>query len=298
MAILIADQITKKYSGKIAVNQLSLSVDEGQLIAFLGPNGAGKSTSIGMLTGIIKPTSGLITINGLHPNNHRYVNQIGVVFQTSVLDKDLSVKKNLLSRAKMYSHLDANKRVMQLVNLFQLESFENQRYGILSGGQKRRVDIARAIIQEPRILFLDEPSTGLDIQTRNLIWSILQRLRNQTHLTIILTTHYLEEAENADFVYIMDHGQLIAAGTVPELKHQYAPNILSVQTANSDEVLSVFPNNWQVIEQSSHSIVVRTPDSKKTIKILSQILPLIDTFEFRQGNIDDIFVALTGKEIR
>ena len=193
--------LTKKYGKKLALNSVDLKIDQGQLVAYLGTNGAGKSTTINILTGLLKPTSGTIT----YANNLK----IGVVFQNSVLDNNLTVKDNLYLRAQMYKHF-SKRWLQQLIDLIGIKNFLKQKYGTLSGGQRRRVDIARALINKPDLLFLDEPTTGLDLQTRLVIWQLLEKLQEEQGLTIFLTTHYLEEAENADQMYILENGNILA----------------------------------------------------------------------------------------
>ena len=201
--------LTKKYGKKLALNKVNLQVDRGQLVAYLGTNGAGKSTTINILTGLLTPTSGTITYA---PNL-----KIGIVFQNSVLDNVLTLKDNLYLRAQMY-HNVSREWLETLIELIGLRNFLNQKYGTLSGGQRRRVDIARALIDHPDILFLDEPTTGLDLQTRIVIWNLLQKLQKEQGLTIFLTTHYLEEAENADQMYILEKGNVLANGSASEIK--------------------------------------------------------------------------------
>lgn len=296
MALLEVTALTKVYKQKIAVNHIDLKVEAGQLIAFLGPNGAGKSTTINMLTGIIDATTGQISLANRHPNQRDYQHNIGVVFQSSVLDGHLTVWQNLKSRAEMYRGCQLTIKNPLLADLGLLPIL-HQKYNTLSGGQRRRVDIARALLQQPAILFLDEPSTGLDLQTRTVIWRILNRLRKASGLTIILTTHYLEEAETADFVYVIDHGQIIASDTLPHLKQQYAPYKITVATDQPDQILAQVPTNWAV-RQFAKSIEIGVPDETAVLPFLNQIQGLTNHFECRQGNLDDIFMTLTGKEIR
>ena len=206
-------ELTKRFGNKIAVNKADIQIKRGQLVAYLGTNGAGKSTTINMLTGLLKPTSGIIS----KASNLK----TGVVFQNSVLDNALTVKDNLYLRAQMYRNYSPD-WLEHLIALMDIKEFSNQKFGTLSGGQKRRVDIARALICKPDLLFLDEPTTGLDIQTRIVIWNLLTKLQQQQNLTIFLTTHYLEEAENADQMYILENGQILASGSAAEIKTEFA----------------------------------------------------------------------------
>lgn len=190
-------KLTKTFGDQLVIDHLDLEVEEGMLIAYIGTNGAGKSTTMRMLTGLLAPTSGEIE---LAPDL-----KIGMVFQESVLDAELTVLDNLRSRLALYRNRDKD-WMDKLIRLTRIDAFLNQTYGTLSGGQRRRVDIVRALLNKPNLLFLDEPTTGLDIQTREAIWQLLRQLQAEEKLTIFLTTHYLEEAENADMAYIIDHG--------------------------------------------------------------------------------------------
>lgn len=190
-------KLTKTFGDQLVIDHLDLEVEDGMLIAYIGTNGAGKSTTMRMLTGLLAPTSGEIE---LAPDL-----KIGMVFQESVLDAELTVLDNLRSRLALYRNRDKD-WMDKLIRLTRIDAFLNQTYGTLSGGQRRRVDIVRALLNKPNLLFLDEPTTGLDIQTREAIWQLLRQLQAEEKLTIFLTTHYLEEAENADMAYIIDHG--------------------------------------------------------------------------------------------
>lgn len=277
MKLLQTTSLTKKFGNHTAVNNISLTIKQGEMVALLGPNGAGKSTTINMLIGVLQPTSGEIIFGEKATNINDYRSEIGVVFQNSVLDEKLTVKDNMMLRAKMYSRPVI---VQSLIEKFELESIWKKLYGSLSGGQRRRVDIARALISNPKLLFLDEPSTGLDIQTRTKIWEILNQLRKETGLTIIFTTHYLEESENADYVYIVDQGKMIAEDTVWGLQKKYTKNVLQLTYTNG----------------TSQTLTIDNKDD--AIKVLSEKNSLISDFEYRPGTMDDVFMNLTGKEIR
>lgn len=276
--------LTKKYGKKLALNKVNLKVDRGQLVAYLGTNGAGKSTTINILTGLLKPTSGTIT----YAKNLK----IGVVFQSSVLDDVLSVNENLNLRAQMYR--DVSKAWLeQLIDLIGIRSFLHQKYGTLSGGQKRRVDIARALIDHPDILFLDEPTTGLDLQTRIVIWNLLQKLQKEQGLTIFLTTHYLEEAENADQMYILENGQVLVNGSAYEIKDKYAPSKLVITLKEKQRLITTYP----VIERNKETEIDGL-DPHEVITLLHENQASIKSFEYRQGSIDDAFIKIAGKELQ
>lgn len=287
--------LVKKYKSKTVVNNVNISIEEGQFIALLGPNGAGKSTTINMITGLLSPTSGEVRIAGMNQNDSQFGHNIGVVFQQSTLDKELTVKENLKNRAAMYRNVQTIED--SLIEEFELKSILNQKYGSLSGGQKRRVDIARSLIHNPKVLFLDEPSTGLDIQTRSVIWQTLDHFRKETGLTIILTTHYLEEAESADFVYIIDYGKIIKADTVINLKKNFAKNILILETKQKKTVTELL-DDYQDIKADKNCLSIYVQEKETVISILNKVSDSIENFEYKKGTMDDIFVALTGREIR
>lgn len=276
--------LTKKYGKKLALNKVNLKVDRGQLVAYLGTNGAGKSTTINILTGLLKPTSGTIT--------YAKDLKIGVVFQSSVLDDVLSVNDNLNLRAQMYR--DVSKAWLErLIDLIGIRSFLHQKYGTLSGGQKRRVDIARALIDHPDILFLDEPTTGLDLQTRIVIWNLLQKLQKEQGLTIFLTTHYLEEAENADQMYILENRQVLANGSAYDIKDKYAPSKLVITLKEKQRLVTTYP----VIERNKETEIDGL-DPHEVITLLHDNQSKIKSFEYRQGSIDDAFIKIAGKELQ
>ena len=267
-----------------ALDGVSLQVKKGEIHALMGENGAGKSTTINILTGLLRPTSGTIT--------YTKDLKIGVVFQNSVLDDVLTVKDNLNLRAQMY-HEVSKEWLDQLVDLIGIRKFLHQKYGTLSGGQRRRVDIARALIDHPDILFLDEPTTGLDLQTRIVIWNLLQKLQKEQGLTIFLTTHYLQEAENADQMYILENGEVLANGSANEIKAKYAPNKLVIKLNENQRLVTTYP----VIEKNEKTEIDGL-DSNEVITLLYNNQSKIKSFEYRQGSIDDAFIKIAGKELQ
>ena len=286
--ILQAKGITKNYGDHTAVKDINLEFKKGSFNAILGPNGAGKSTTISMLIGLKRATNGKI----IYAPNTR----IGVVFQASVLDEKLTVKENLAIRAQQYKGIKGG-RVEDLINQLGLTAFQKQLYGTLSGGQKRRVDIARALLANPDILFLDEPTTGLDIQTRKSIWDLLYRLQRDEGMTIILTTHYLDEADEADQLYIIDHGKVIAQGSATEIKSEYASNLLKI-CFKDKQVEKFLPKNMPVEKENEFEYSLYPKSQLEVIEYLAKVREEIDSFEFRPGTMDDAFIALTGREVR
>ena len=286
--ILQAKGITKNYGDHTAVKDINLEFKKGSFNAILGPNGAGKSTTISMLIGLKRATNGQI----IYAPNTR----IGVVFQASVLDEKLTVKENLAIRAQQYKGIKGG-RVEDLINHLGLTAFQKQLYGTLSGGQKRRADIARALLSNPDILFLDEPTTGLDIQTRKSIWDLLYRLQRDEGMTIILTTHYLDEADEADQLYIIDHGKVIAQGSAAEIKSGYASNLLKI-CFKDKQVEKFLPKNMPVEKENEFEYSLYPKSQLEAIDYLTQVREKIASFEFRPGTMDDAFIALTGRGVR
>jgi len=285
--LLEAQHLTKTFGEHIAVNAVDLQIEKGSFTALLGPNGAGKSTTMNMLIGLLQPTAGQVTYD--------HTPKLGVVFQGSVLDDILTVRENLQIRAGQYRHVPAA-RVTVLSQQLGLTAFMAQRYGTLSGGQRRRVDIARALINNPDILFLDEPTTGLDIQTRLAIWTLIQRLQREKQLTVILTTHYLDEADSADNVIVIDHGRILAQGTAADIKTRYAADRLTLTSPDVAQLAARVAR--QPIRRTANQLVFSLPTMQAALDILTANRPLISNFEFRPGTMDDAFLALTGKEMR
>lgn len=275
--------LIKTFGDKTVIDHLDLEVEEGKLLAYIGTNGAGKSTTMKMLTGLLKPTSGEIELAADL--------KIGMVFQESVLDAELSVLDNLKSRQSLYRNRDKN-WMEKLIHLTGIEDFLNQAYGTLSGGQRRRVDIVRALLNKPNLLFLDEPTTGLDIQTRKAIWELLRRLQREEKMTIFLTTHYLEEAENADMAYIIDRGKVLAKGSAKELKEAYSKPYLLVDASDASAFSDVA---YQLLGNGQLKLVVN--DSKEALQILSDKRAVINDFDYVKANINDVFLSITGREM-
>lgn len=287
--ILQAKNISKRYGNHLAVDYIHLQFEKGTFNAILGPNGAGKSTTISMLIGLKQPTQGEIIYE---PGT-----KIGVVFQTSVLDEMLTVRENLIIRARQYKGLKPN-RVSDLIDRLGLSAFQKQKYGTLSGGQKRRVDIARALLHGPDLLFLDEPTTGLDIQTRKSIWDLLYQLQREEGMTVVLTTHYLDEADEADQIYIVDHGKVIAQGSALDIKSQYAKNTLKIRFKERQQIESLKSSGMSVEQQSQLEYIFQPESEREAIDYLVQVRDKLAHFEFRPGTMDDAFIALTGREVR
>ena len=291
--IIKIENLEKSFGKTKAVRKINLEVYEGSLFAFLGINGAGKSTTISMMYGGLKIDSGRITICGQDVATHldKIKNQIGVVFQDSVLDKTLTVYENLKFRAGFYGIFgqDFKARYQELEKLFDLAEIKNQKIQKLSGGQKRRVDIARAIIHQPKILILDEPTTGLDPGTRSKVWRIISKLREDFKMTIFLTTHYMEEAADADYVTILDKGRIIAEGTPLELKTQYATDVLHLYGVDESEVKKL-----KLPYQKIHkAFQIKVKNSAVVTKLIIKYPEIFQDFELIKSTLDDVFLTVT-----
>ena len=291
--IIKIENLEKSFGKTKAVRKINLEVYEGSLFAFLGINGAGKSTTISMMYGGLKIDSGRITICGQDVATHldKIKNQIGVVFQDSILDKTLTVYENLKFRAGFYGIFgqEFKARYQELEKLFDLAEIKNQKIQKLSGGQKRRVDIARAIIHQPKILILDEPTTGLDPGTRSKVWRIISKLREDLKMTIFLTTHYMEEAADADYVTILDKGRIIAEGTPLELKTQYATDILHLYGVEEADVKKL-----KLPYQKIHKdFQIKVKNSAVVTQLIVKNPELFQDFELIKSTLDDVFLTVT-----
>ena len=288
----------KKSFGDIkAVDDVSFSVGEGELFAFLGVNGAGKSTTINIICGQLKKDSGDIFIDGeeLKGDAAEIKRKLGVVFQSSALDKVLCVKDNLESRAALYGIVgeEFSARLEYLSELLDFKDLLKRTLGKLSGGQRRRIDIARALLHAPKILILDEPTTGLDPQTRRLIWSVLDDLRKKEGLTVFLTTHYMEEAADADHVVILEEGRIVAKGSPLELKNSYTGDFITLYGASEEDVKKL--GVAYEAQRDSYKIVV--PSTAKATSLIVKYPEIFTDYEITKGKMDDVFLAVTGKKL-
>lgn len=288
MDLIETINLTKKYGEQIAVNNLNIKISAGKLTGYLGTNGAGKSTTIQMLTKTLTPSSGEI-----HYSNSKQSLAMGVVFQNSVLDNELTVFDNLLVRGQMYQMFE-KKALVSLMKKTGIFLFAEKKYGNLSGGMRRKVDITRALINQPDILFLDEPTTGLDPQSRKEVWELLNALK-QNGLGIFLTTHYLEEAEFADYIYIVEKGNILEKGSAYDLKKKYKQtvvNLLSTQMSLLERELRSFHTN----KKSKNSIDVYLENKHEVISLLHRIEGLIFDFSYKPIGMNEVFLKVTGKE--
>lgn len=295
--VIEIQHLSKSFGDIRAVQDLSFCVKEGELFAFLGINGAGKSTTISILCGQLPKDGGTVTIDGadLDRNIDTVKQNLGVVFQNSVLDKALSVRDNLKSRAALYGITGAafEARLQELAVLLDFSDLLKRTVGKLSGGQRRRIDIARALLHNPKILILDEPTTGLDPQTRKLLWDAVTQLRAEKRMTVFLTTHYMEEAADADYVIILDSGKIAAEGTPLQLKNAYTGDFITLYGADEAQVQSL-----GVPYESLHGAYrLAIPDTKTATRLITAHPELFTDYEIVKGKMDDVFLAVTGKNL-
>lgn len=295
------NNLVKKFNNFTAVDGINFSVNRGHLFAFLGPNGAGKSTTINMICTLLKKTSGDISVCGFDIQKEEKVREcLGVVFQENILDDLLTVKENLFIRGSLYGKTaeELKERLQFVSNVMGINDILNRRFGLLSGGQKRRAEIARALMSNPEILVLDEPTTGLDPQTRLNVWDIISRLQKELNMTVFFTTHYMEEAANADIVAIIDRGKIVASGTPNELKMKHACDLLKIIPIESAQIEEIFEENKIVFEVYVDMFLIRVKNSLEAYEILKKIENKFKAFEVVRGTMDDVFVNITGRKIR
>ncbi len=274
---------------------------KGQLYGFLGVNGAGKSTTINILCTLLMGTEGEVTVCGhqLGKEDREIRRKIGVVFQDNTLDGSLTVKENLITRAALYDKdsksIHAN--LQHVGEILDISDLMGRQFRKLSGGQKRRCEIAKALMNQPEILFLDEPTTGLDPQTRQNVWESIEKLRKEENMTVFLTTHYMEEAAKAQYISIMEAGKLVANGTPSELKVKYAHDMLRLIPEDADILTKHLEETKLPYERKSNHIHVTIPDSMFGLEVLNRIKGNLKSFEVIQGTMDDVFLNITGKSL-
>ena len=300
--IINIEHLSKSYGDVRAVNDISFYAESGKLFAFLGTNGAGKSTTIDILCTLLQPDSGTVTIDGhtLGAEDDAIRSSIGVVFQKSLLDDMLTVRENLTMRGRFYglSGKALRDAVASAAETTGAAEFLDRPYGKLSGGQRRRADIARALINTPKILFLDEPTTGLDPKTRREVWETVSRLQQTSGMTVFLTTHYLEEAAEADYVIIIDKGSIVAKGTPDALREKHSSDILRILPADRDAVIAALDTSGHNYEESAGVILLHINSAMDALPILNSLGDSVETFEVIHGTLDDVFLNITGKEIK
>ncbi len=295
--IIEIKNLDKSFKEVHAVNDLSFNVKRGELFAFLGVNGAGKSTTISIMCGTLKKDNGSVVIDGYSADTDmkKITEEIGVVFQNSVLDGVLTVKDNLYSRASLYgiTGKEAKAKIDELSKLLDFENLMNRTLCKLSGGQRRRIDVARALLHDPKILILDEPTTGLDPQTRKILWQVVEDYRKSKGMTVFLTTHYMEEAADADYVVILDSGKISAEGTPLELKNKYTGDFVTVYNADEERIKSLnLP-----YEKIRDAFRIEVKDTEAARDLIVAHPELFTDFEITKGKMDDVFLAVTSKKL-
>ena len=289
--------LSKSFGKVRAVDDLTFHVKRGELFAFLGANGAGKSTTINVMCAQLSKDSGSVAIDGMpiEVGSQKIKNKLGVVFQSSVLDAALTVRENLEYRAALYGIIgtEFKKRLLELTEIFNLDSLLGRTVGKLSGGERRRIDIARAILHRPEILILDEPTTGLDPQTRKNIWNVIYSLRKSENITVFLTTHYMEEAADADYVVILDRGKKVAEGTPLELKNKYTSDFVTIYGVSEDDIKKLNVD-YEAIRDSYR---ITLPNTKAATSLIVSHPDLFFDYEITKGRMDDVFLAVTGKRL-
>ncbi|HBR86031.1 MAG TPA: ABC transporter [Firmicutes bacterium] len=295
--IIEIKNLKKYYKDVHAVDDLTFHVKKGEFFAFLGINGAGKSTTISIMTGINRKDSGTVIIDGKNID-HGFLpisREIGVVFQDSVLDYSLKVKDNLESRAALYQIYgeEFKKRLKELSTILHFEDLLKRPVGKLSGGQRRRIDVARALIQDPKILILDEPTTGLDPQTRKHLWEVIDWYRKEKGVTIFLTTHYMEEVSDADYVVILDKGKIVAEGTPLDLKNEYTGDFIVLYKFDEEEIKKLdLPYT-----KTKDTIRIEVKNTDEAKRLIVEHPDIFTDFEITKGKMDDVFLAATGKNL-
>lgn len=301
MKILEIEHLSKSYGDVRAVNDISFHIDEGEFFSFLGVNGAGKSTTINIITTVLPKDSGKVVVFGADIDRDplKVRKKIGIVFQNSVLDGRLSVYDNLSSRAALYGFYgeDKKKRIAKIAETLELGEFLKRPYSKLSGGQRRRTDIARALINTPELLILDEPTTGLDPQTRKTVWAAVDRIRRETGMSVLLTTHYMEESAAADRIIIIDEGRLVAEGSPVELKDRYSSDTVRLFVPRSDAVDNMLLASGCGYSYDSNFYKISVGGSREALEFLNAHPEFTADFEVVKGDMDDVFLNVTGKKL-
>lgn len=302
--IIEVENLTKKFGDIVAVNDISFNVASGEVFGFLGPNGAGKTTTINILCTLTRPTSGRASIANLDVvhQQSQVRQQIGLVFQDPSLDERLSALQNLRFHALVYgvSASVREPRIEQLLKMMELWDKRNHKVQTFSGGMKRRLELARGLLHHPRVLFLDEPTLGLDPQTRNRMWEYILELRQQEGTTIFLTTHYMDEAEKADRIAVIDYGKLIAMDTPAKLKRMVGKDIVSLKTDDNDKAAEEIRRRYRIeARRDGDSLCFEVANGEEFLPVfLREFNTLIVSVSMRRPSLDDVFLKLTGREIR
>jgi ABC-2 type transport system ATP-binding protein len=303
-AMIDVKDLVKRYGDVEAVRGVTFSVHEGEIFGFLGPNGAGKTTTIKMLCTLLDPTSGSATLANFdvtsRPSDVRRA--IGVIFQDPSLDDRLTARENLELHAVVYgvARSERSARINEALSFVELTDRAEDIVRTFSGGMKRRLEIARGLVHRPRVLFLDEPTTGLDPQTRKRTWEVLRSLREKHKLTLFLTTHYMDEAEHCDRIAIMDHGKIVTVGSPDELKRQVGKDVVTVRTAEPDVLAKVLLDRHAIKpDRMEEGLCFRVDDGETfVVELIREAHVRLSGIAVRRPTLDDVFLALTGRQIR
>lgn len=304
MNIIKVRNLTKKFNGLTAVDHISFDVKKGEIFGFLGPNGAGKSTTINILSTILSPTEGEATINNFNilSQKNEVRKSIGLVFQDSSLDDQLTAEENLRFHAKLYGvpsdeYKKRKKEVLQLVDLWERQ---NEIIKNFSGGMKRRLEIARGLIHYPAVLFLDEPTIGLDPQTRAHLWDYILKLKKEKEMTIFMTTHYMNEAENCNRIAIIDHGKIIVLNSPDNLKTKIGGDVVRMKTSDKPSLKKELKERYNVeIKDEDGTLQIEVTNGNQFLpRLFNELTTKIDAIELRKPTLDDVFLHFTGHAIR
>ncbi len=305
MELIKVQQLVKKFDELVAVDDVSFSIGQGEVFGFLGPNGAGKTTTLSILSTLLKPTSGKAYVNGYDVENQKSQvrKSIGVVFQDPTLDEELTARENMDIHGRLYGMRNRREKIDELLKLVELENRKNQLVKQFSGGMKRRLEIARGLLHEPQILFLDEPTLGLDPQTRNHLWDYIRELNRRKGVTIILTTHYMDEAEKlSDRVAIIDHGKIIAMDTPKALKEQLGGSLIRIESPQSNKIYEKLDGLTWLNTKNPHNgyvdVTLKNAEQRvaEVIKLLNDVP--IESVSLQIPTLEDVFLSYTGKTIR
>lgn len=303
--IIAVKGLTKKYGNFTAVDSISFTVQEGEIFGFLGPNGAGKTTTINVLCTLLAPTNGTAAVAGydtVHERN-RVRQSIGLVFQEPAIDLKLTARENLYLHARLYGVERSvfEQRFQEVMKLVELWDRRNDKVEVYSGGMKRRMEIARGLLHYPKVLFLDEPTLGLDPQTRNHLWTYILKLKREKQMTIFMTTHYMHEAEYCDRVAIIDHGRIVKMGTPAELKREIGGDVISMRLGgNLTESMATLREKLQLHPEQENDVVrINVQNSERVLpEILKTLSVPVESLEVHRPTLDDVFLKVTGHELR
>jgi len=305
MELINVQNLTKRFDELTAVDNINFSINEGEIFGFLGPNGAGKTTTLSILSTLLSQSSGEAYVNGYNvkKEQNKVRRSIGVVFQDPTLDEELTARENMFIHGKLYGMKSPGEKTDQLFALVELEDWKNKLVKTFSGGMKRRLEIARGLLHEPKILFLDEPTLGLDPQTRNHLWDYIKKLNKEKNVTIILTTHYMDEADKlSDRVAIIDQGKIVAMDTPANLKEDIGGSVIRIESSKGEEVKHLLNKLEWIEDLRIHDgfVDVSLQNAEKHIaEVIKQLKNTpIDSVSLQIPSLEEVFLNYTGRTIR